>query len=165
VKDRIESPVKESKDGLTPGILRVLDIQLGGKTGQRVATKEVFRHWKGFGMNLDGLNEIFQRAGMSQDQYVDWDKLMSVMACTISQNLTEVMAIICEVLTEQPEGIEPVIPYAGWFELFKYVGMNVLQIVTPDAAASVNNCLAPIANKNHGLIGPKDFTQICSLSA
>jgi len=163
VKDRMEYQPKESRDGLTAGIIRVLHMQLGRRIGQTVATKEVFRHWNGFGMHMEGLSEIFQRAGMSQDEFVDWNKVMSVMACSISQNITEVMAIVCEVFTEQPEGDEPVIPYAVWFELFKYVGITILKSVTPDTAASVNECLTPIADKKQGLIGPKDVTQNCPL--
>lgn len=73
------------------------------------------------------------------------------------QSLSDSMAIICEVMTEQPEGTEPVINYTVWLALYTFLGTRIKGL-GQDKIDQVNTCLSPIAGKNSGMIGPKDFT-------
>jgi hypothetical protein len=68
------------------------------------------------------------------------------------------MAILCEVLTEQPEGTEPVINYQLWISLYTFLGTKVYKTVTLDKIKALDACLAQAAQNNGGQIGPKDVT-------
>ncbi|OXA55204.1 Ropporin-1-like protein [Folsomia candida] len=158
-KEKVEYPVRQSKDGLSPGILRVIDNQLGSQSGMQAETAIVFKRWRGFGLSVDSFNEILARAGMSSEaKMVDWDKLIAVMASTIGQNLTDTMAILCEILTSQPDGSEPRMKYSVWLSMYSFLGTQILRVVTTESFQAVDTCLSPIAKDNGGLIGPKDWT-------
>lgn len=66
------------------------------------------------------------------------------------------MRIICEVLTDQPEGAEPYILYTLWWELYVYLA-KVLRNISTEKIESVNEYLQETTKENFCLIGPRDF--------
>lgn len=66
------------------------------------------------------------------------------------------MKIVCEVLTEQPEGVDAMIPYMHFWEIYAFL-VKVDGSVTHQQMAAVNEFLMIRAQPNFCLIGPKDF--------
>lgn len=66
------------------------------------------------------------------------------------------MRIVCEVLTDQPDGAEPYIHYPLWWELYVYLA-KLVRNVSSDKIQKVNSYLQVVTNDNFCLVGPKDF--------
>ena len=74
----------------------------------------------------------------------------------MNQNVAQTMRIVCEVLTDQPDGQEPYIKFAQWWELYEYLA-QVVGNINPEAMARAKSYLANVTKSNGNLIGPKDF--------
>lgn len=66
------------------------------------------------------------------------------------------MRIVCEVLTEQPDGAEPYINYPVWWEIYVYLA-KVVQNILSEKIEKVNEYLQEATKENFCLIGPRDF--------
>lgn len=69
------------------------------------------------------------------------------------------MEVICDVLTLEPEGTEPLINYSLWLGLYNFLGVQVQGNVTPQMVENVNAKLSEASKKRNGMIGPNDFTK------
>jgi hypothetical protein len=66
------------------------------------------------------------------------------------------MKVVCEVLTEQPDGVDAMIPYMHFWEIYVFLA-KLDGCVTHEQMMTVNDFLMNRARPNFCLIGPKDF--------
>ncbi|XP_035703700.1 ropporin-1-like protein isoform X2 [Folsomia candida] len=161
VKETLEYPQVESKDGLTVGYLRVLNNQVGGRdiktfSKLKVKVEDIRAKWIALCLPLEAFDTMLRTGKMFEKMEVDWKKLLGVLCGSIGKNLTDTMKIVCEVLTEQPEGVDAMIPYMHFWEIYAFL-VKVDGSVTHQQMAAVNEFLMIRAQPNFCLIGPKDF--------
>ena len=58
VKERLEYPVPPSESGLTPGLLRVLNKQLGHNSPDTVPKEQLKAKWRGVCLSVHHLEEV-----------------------------------------------------------------------------------------------------------
>jgi hypothetical protein len=152
VKDRLEYPVVEAESGLSKGLLRVLHKQLGDKT--TIQAPLVKEKWRAICLNPADVDTLLQVNELSEE--FQWTKFVVVAAGSIAkENILETMKVTCEVLTDQPDGVDPYINYDVWFDLYVFIATKAgLPMAKVQA---VNDFLKGLSTANYGLIGPKDF--------
>ena len=157
VKDRLEYPVIEAPSGLSRGLLRVLHKQLKDKP--RCTAPILKEKWKGICLNPADVDTLLQTSNIGEDFL--WLNFVIVAAETIARNnVLETMTIVCEVMTDQPDGVDPYIPFTTWFEMYVFLAKRAN--VPMDRVQQVNDYLKGLANSNYGMIGPQNFlTQPC----
>lgn len=79
--------------------------------------------------------------------------------CQLIKNLTDTMRVICQVLTEQKEGGDPVIPYVVWWELYLFLA-RLDGTIPAKQLQEVNDFLVRRAHAKFCLIGPSDFLHV-----
>ncbi|RZF32028.1 hypothetical protein LSTR_LSTR007106 [Laodelphax striatellus] len=117
VKDRIEYPLISTPSGLTAGFLRILIKQFG--KGGIIEEKDLINKWKGVGLELDELQNMLRLCGFRKT--VRWLNFVAVAAGFLSPNLTQTMILICELLTDEPEGGSAAIVYQTFMTLYIYL--------------------------------------------
>ncbi|XP_039296266.1 golgin subfamily A member 6-like protein 22 [Nilaparvata lugens] len=117
VKDRIEYPLISTPSGLTAGFLRIL-IKQFGKSGI-IEEKELIKKWKGVGLEIDELHNMLRLCGFRKT--VRWLNFVAVAAGFLSPNLTQTMILLCELLTDEPEGGSAAILYQTFMTLYIYL--------------------------------------------
>jgi hypothetical protein len=66
------------------------------------------------------------------------------------------MKVLCEVLTEQLEGVDAMIPYMHFWEIYAFLA-RLDGTISHQQMHAVNEFLMRRAHPNYCLIGPKDF--------
>ncbi|XP_014248435.1 cilia- and flagella-associated protein 251-like [Cimex lectularius] len=117
VKERIEYPPPISESGLSPGFLKVLINQIG--KGDTVPKEILESRWKGVCLNLQYLDELICVGGFCDD--VDWRKFIAVAAGSIESNLTRTMVLICELMTDEPEGGSASVQLELFIDLYRFL--------------------------------------------
>lgn len=117
VKKRLECPPVESQFGLSPGYLRVLLKQIGFLNS--VSVEMLRDKWQGICLDENTLNELLKLGGFTEN--VDWLKFIAIAAGHLTNSLTQTMYLICELLTEEPEGGSDMIPFETFKELYAYL--------------------------------------------
>ncbi|CAB4068526.1 unnamed protein product [Lepeophtheirus salmonis] len=88
IKERIEYPVQESGEAaLTPGLLRILHKQIGGIC-----------------LSQQTLENILN-TGNHNDSEIDWDEFLIDATISMCVIVINVMEMLCDILTNHPEGI------------------------------------------------------------
>lgn len=67
------------------------------------------------------------------------------------------MAILCEISTTKPDGMEPRVDYLWWLSIYKLLGIEVMNVITLDKVKDLDARLHSMVEDNNGLIGPKDL--------
>ncbi|XP_014288257.1 uncharacterized protein [Halyomorpha halys] len=117
VKERIEYPLPETASGLTPGFLKVIYNQIGNV---KTVPKEVIEEkWENICLEKEKVEMLFKVGSFAQE--VNWLKFLAIAAGSIEKNLTGTMSLLCELLTEEPEGGSSMIPIETFFSLYKYL--------------------------------------------
>jgi len=66
------------------------------------------------------------------------------------------MTIVCQVLTEKPDGTEPTINYELWWQIYIFLVKQDGRL-DKEQVRKVNSFLIERARNNDCLIGPSDF--------
>jgi len=156
VKDNLEYPVMESKDGLTVGLLRVLDRQLKDST---ITVENARGKWCSLCLEVKAFNELIEIGHFTEADTYDWKKILAVLCTSLGTNLTDTMRVICQVLTEQKEGGDPVIPYVVWWELYLFLA-RLDGTIPSRQLQQVDEFLVRRAHAKFCLIGPSDFLHV-----
>ncbi|CAH1389824.1 unnamed protein product [Nezara viridula] len=117
VKERIEYPLPVTASGLTPGFLKVIYNQIGNV---KTVSKEVIEEkWENICLEKEKVEMLFKVGSFPQE--VNWMKFLAIAAGSIEKDLTGTMSLLCELLTEEPEGGSSMIPVETFFNLYKYL--------------------------------------------
>jgi len=151
VKDRLEDPLIEGKNGLTPGLLRVINHQVRSKPN--VTLTELREKWVGICMKPNDFDDMVRVSGLGNN--FQWDHLLPLAASTLGKSFSDTMRIICVVISDQPPGREPYIKLETWWKHYTFLGR--LASVPEAHMKKVYDYLYPIAEDNFGAVGPNDF--------
>ncbi|XP_044260216.1 uncharacterized protein LOC123008470 [Tribolium madens] len=119
VKPRLEYPIPRDHHGLTPGWLRALLYQMVGH--QTVTFKTLWDRWIGACLQHPNLIQILVLGGFDDNQAVPWLRFLALCAAHLTDNLTQTMILICEILTEEPEGGSAMIPLTIFLDLYNFL--------------------------------------------
>ncbi|XP_066998970.2 uncharacterized protein [Anabrus simplex] len=117
VKVRLEYPPIELPSGLTPGYLKVLLKQFQNQT--IVQEDDLFEKWKGMCLNESALLEMLNLGNF--DEEFEFLKFIAVAAGHLTNSLSQTMVLLCELLTEEPEGGSAMIPCDTFCDLYTFL--------------------------------------------
>lgn len=154
VKERLEMPVATQKTdtGLTPGLLRILNKQLGPKKVVPLAV--IQEKWLDLALPKEQFDELVRIGSFGGD--TEWLKFFALACSSLGESINDAMKTVCEILTADPEGGPARIPFTLFTELYKY-----LAAIDQDIAAEhVNSVLAYLqyhVDKQEGQVQPRNF--------
>ncbi|CAG9814785.1 unnamed protein product [Phaedon cochleariae] len=119
VKPRLEYPIPRSHRGLTPGWLKALIYQLQGN--QSVPFKVLWDRWTGACLAHGTLIEVLCVGGFKDAQAIPWSRFVGLCAAHLTDDLTTTMKLICEIMTEEPEGGSAMIPLETFIDLYEFL--------------------------------------------
>ncbi|XP_058117204.1 uncharacterized protein LOC131288560 [Anopheles ziemanni] len=114
VKPRFESIVRSG--ALTKGIIRVLIDQLG--KGYYVQKKILLEKWEGLCLPEEDLLNVLSLLRMLNWSQLHWLKIVAVFIGLLCNNLAGTAEMICEMLTEDPDGGAASVPLWMFQECF-----------------------------------------------
>ncbi|XP_069133799.1 ropporin-1-like protein [Argopecten irradians] len=154
VKERLEMPVATQKTdtGLTPGLLRVLNKQLGPK--KTVPLSMVEEKWQDVALPKEQFDEIARIGSFGGD--VEWNKFFTLACSALGENLTDAMKLVCEILTADPEGGPARIPFPLFKELYTYLA-QIDGDISQGHIDDTLNTLKYDVEKQDGYIQPRNF--------
>lgn len=154
VKERLEMPVATQKidSGLTQGLLRVLNKQLGPKIN--VTSSQVEEKWLDLALPIEQFHDIMRVGNFSSS--FEWNKFFSLAASTLGDNITEAMKTICEILTCDPEGGPARIPFKLFQELYCFLA-EVDGEISNQQITDVITHLQYDVDKQDGFVMPRNF--------
>ncbi|KAB0791431.1 hypothetical protein PPYR_03231 [Photinus pyralis] len=119
VKPRLEYPIPKSHFGLTPGWLRALMYQL--QNNLTVSFKVLWDRWIGACLQHENLIEILVLGGFADPNAIPWFRFVALCAGHLTENLTQTMVMVCEILTEEPEGGSATVPLEVFADLYGFL--------------------------------------------
>ncbi|XP_050408454.1 ropporin-1-like protein [Patella vulgata] len=154
VKERLEMPVATQKTdtGLTPGLLRVLNRQLGPKKTAPISVIE--EKWLDLSLPKEQFDDMVRIGTFGGD--VEWNKFLAIAASALGENITQSMKTICEILTADPEGGPSRIPFPLFKELYTYLA----QIDGEISQQQINDVVSHLqydVDKQEGYVQPRNF--------
>ncbi|NXY86437.1 ROP1L protein, partial [Alcedo cyanopectus] len=119
VKERIEMPLatENTKDGLTPGLLKILHKQLSPRG--MVKLSELEEKWKHLSLSEEQLKAILQLDDFGEE--VEWMKFLALGCTVLGGSLLSSMKHACEILTKDPEGGAARVPFETFSFLYLYL--------------------------------------------
>nr|CAD7590277.1 unnamed protein product [Timema genevievae] len=148
VKERLEYPPFLHASGLTPGYIKVL---LNGFLDREVIPRgDLKKAWKGMCLDADALDEMLQIGGFGGggEEEVDLLKFVAVASGHLTNSLSETMTLLCEILTDDPEGGPAKIPVELFCKLYSFLaGLDgrIAAPEIPEASTEVHDDLANLA--------------------
>ncbi|XP_053669686.1 uncharacterized protein LOC128720065 [Anopheles nili] len=118
----VQPPVKSRYEpaahygALTGGIVRVLIDQLG--KGYYVQKKILLEKWEGLCLSEEDLLNVLSLLRMLNWSQLHWLKIVAVFIGLLSKDLAGTAEMICEMLTEDPDGGTASIPFWMFRECF-----------------------------------------------
>lgn len=154
VKERLEmaSATQKTDTGLTPGLLRVLNKQLGPK--KQVEVSDITEKWKALNLPEERLQELFQIGDFTGK--VEWLKFFAVACASLCSDLTGTMKLICEQLTADPEGGPARVNFDTWKRLYAYL-YELNADADPQVMEAALGYLASDVERQKGAIQPRNF--------
>merc|ERR1711893_2529 len=154
VKERLEMPVATQKTdtGLTPGLLRILNKQLGPKKIVHLSLIE--EKWKDLALPKEQFDELTRIGNFVGE--VEWLKFFSLGCSALGENITEAMKMVCEILTADPDGGPARIPFQLFQELYKYLA-QIDGEISQEHINTVINYLMYHVDKQDGFVQPRNF--------
>lgn len=154
VKDRLEMPVATQKTdtGLTPGLLRVLNKQLGPK--KVVPLSMIEEKWKDLALPKEQFDELVRIGSFGGD--TEWLKFFALAASNLGENITSTMKTVCEILTADPDGGPCRIPFALFKDLYKYLA-QIDEGISKEHIDEVISHLQYDVDKQDGFVQPRNF--------
>ncbi|RZC36937.1 serine/threonine-protein phosphatase 4 regulatory subunit 2-like [Asbolus verrucosus] len=119
VKPRLEYPIPRDHNGMTPGWLRALLHQMQG--AQTVTFKVLWDRWIGACLQHPNLIQILCLGGFDDNMAVPWLRFIALCAAHLTDSLAQSMILICEVLTEEPEGGSAMVPVQVFLDLYQFL--------------------------------------------
>lgn len=155
VKDRLEMMTATQKDdtGLTPGLLRVLNRQLGSK--KVVSVTAVEEKWHDLALPKELFDELLRIGNLTGE--TEWLKFFAIACSSLVEDIGAAMKLACEILTADPEGGAARIP----FNLFQFIYNYLAEIdgdIPQEHVNAVLECLEQQAQNQEGYVQPRNFT-------
>ncbi|KAL1501056.1 hypothetical protein ABEB36_006455 [Hypothenemus hampei] len=119
VKPRLEYPVPQDFYGITPGWLKALIYQL--QNNPTVSFKILWDRWMGACLQHNTLIQLLCLGGFEDPYAINWLKFIAICAATLTDDLTHTMILICEILTEEPEGGSAMITLETFTVLYEFL--------------------------------------------
>lgn len=111
---------KEQKYGnLTRGYIRILIEQIG--KGYYLKRHIMFNKWQELCLPEDQLVGFLSLSRMLTRKNIEWLKLLSVMIGSLNCTFPNTMKMVCELLTDEPEGSPAPIPLWMFRTCYKYL--------------------------------------------
>lgn len=154
VKERLEmaTATQKTDTGLTPGLLRVLNKQLGPK--KLVSLALIEEKWRDLALPKEQFDELVRIGGLGSD--VEWLRFFSLACSTLGESMSDAMKTICEILTADPEGGAARIPFQLFKDLYQYLALIDGEI-TNEHVKSVLDYLQYHVDKQEGFVQPRNF--------
>ncbi|XP_005090372.1 ropporin-1-like protein [Aplysia californica] len=154
IKERLEMPVATQKidSGLTPGLLRVLNKQLGPKL--TVTPAQVQERWLDLALPKEQFDDIMKVGGFTVK--FEWNKFFALAASVLGDNITEAMKTICEILTNDAEGGPARISFQLFQDLYRFLA-EVDGEISNQQITDVINHLQYDVDKQDGYVMPRNF--------
>lgn len=155
VKQRLEMPTATQKTdtGLTPGLLRVLNKQLGPRKTVPLAVIE--EKWTDLSLPKEQFDELVQ-VGSFSGSSVEWLKFFALGCSALGENITGAMKMVCEILTADPDGGPARIPFQLFKDLYTYLA-TIDGEISQDHINTVITHLQYHVDKQDGLVQPRNF--------
>ncbi|XP_044763429.1 uncharacterized protein LOC123320240 [Coccinella septempunctata] len=119
VKTRLEYPIPDDWHGLTPGWVKSLYLQI--HPSSTVEFKVLWDRWMGSCQQHEQLIQILCLGGFKDPMAVPWLKFIGLCASMISASLTQTMIMVCEILTEEPDGASASITLEKFLTVYKFL--------------------------------------------
>ncbi|XP_071441413.1 ropporin-1-like protein [Hetaerina americana] len=165
VKERLEYPQITTESGLSPGFLKVLIKQIGKEVSVKYC--KLTEIWEGLCLDGEKLKEMLQLSGCQDENQVDWLVFIAVAAGHLNENLQQTMNMLCELLTEEPEGGCASIPMHVFRNLYQLLAEmdcpNIPGIgprVPEDTKSAALTYLEEMASTHSGFILPRHTIHI-----
>nr|CAD7204665.1 unnamed protein product [Timema douglasi] len=130
VKERLEYPPFLHSSGLTPGYIKVLlNSFLDHET---IPKEDLKKAWIGMCLNADALDEMLQIGGFGAEEKIDLLKFVAVASGHLTNSLSETMTLLCEILTDDPEGGPAKIPVELFCKLYSFLAGLDGRITAPE---------------------------------
>ncbi|KAK7099159.1 ropporin-1-like protein [Littorina saxatilis] len=154
VKERLEMPVATQKTdtGLTPGLLKVLNKQLGPK--KTVGLNLIEEKWLDLALPKEQFDDLV-RVGSFSGQ-VEWNRFFALAASALGDNITDAMKVICEILTADPEGGPARVRFPLFKDLYQYLA-KIDGEISQQQINDVFNHLQYDVDKQEGFVMPRNF--------
>lgn len=154
VKERLEMPTATQKTdtGLTPGLLRVLNKQLGPK--KTVSLNLVMEKWADLALPKEQFDDLVRIGSFGGE--VEWNKFFALCASALGENITDAMKTVCEILTADPEGGPSRIPFPLFKDLYTYLA-QIDGEISQQQINEVCNYLKYHVDKQDGYVQPRNF--------
>jgi len=154
VKQRLEMPqaTQKTDTGLTPGLLRVLNKQLGPK--KIVPLKMIEDKWSDLALPKEQFDELVRVGTFSGN--VEWLKFFALGCSALGENIKDAMKTVCEILTADPDGGPARIPFPLFKELYTYLA-TIDGDISQDHINIVLNYLQYHVDKQDGFVQPRNF--------
>ncbi|XP_074040154.1 uncharacterized protein [Leptinotarsa decemlineata] len=119
VKPRLEYPIPRDHCGITPGWLKALLYQL--QNNQTISFRILWDRWTGACLSHNTLIAILCIGGFDNPDAIPWLRFIGLCAAHLSDDLTNTMKLICEIMTEEPEGGSAMIPLETFIDLYQFI--------------------------------------------
>ncbi|ESO83256.1 hypothetical protein LOTGIDRAFT_204839 [Lottia gigantea] len=154
VKERLEMPVATQKtdSGLTPGILKVLNRQLGPKKTIPLSTVE--EKWLDLALPKEQFDDIVRIGSFGGE--IEWNKFLAIATSALAEGMAQSMKGLCDILTSDPDGGPSRIPFPLFKELYTYLA----QIDGEISQQQINDVIDHLqyhVNKQEGYVQPRNF--------
>ncbi|XP_057658525.1 uncharacterized protein LOC130895316 [Diorhabda carinulata] len=119
VKPRLEYPIPRDHYGITPGWLKALLYQLS--SNKTINFKILWDRWIGACLSHHTLIQILCLGGFDNPKEIPWLRFIGLCAAHLTDDLTSSMKLICEIMTDEPEGGSAMIPLATFMDLYTFL--------------------------------------------
>lgn len=154
VKDRLEFPVNPAPNGLTKGLIRLLNKQLGGKKRCNFALLKP--KWTDICLSPADAQKLLENNGLDPGDF-SWTQFIAAAAASLGNGgISDIMDTVCFSMAQTiPNKDESSIPLEDFLEAYTFLA-NRFNIENQDVEAA-SNFLKERARGNANLVGPKDF--------
>ncbi|XP_018565388.1 neurofilament medium polypeptide-like isoform X1 [Anoplophora glabripennis] len=119
VKPRLEYPIPRDYCGVTPGWLKALMYQL--QNNLTISFKILWDRWTGACLEHSTLIQILCLGGFTDPEAIPWFRFIGLCAAHLTDDLTHTMILICEIMTEEPDGGSAMVPLETFTDLYKFL--------------------------------------------
>jgi hypothetical protein len=154
IKERLEMAVATQKTdtGLTPGLLRVLNRQMGSK--KMVSVGQIEQKWHDLSLPKERFDELLHIGNLTGD--VEWIKFFALGCSSLAEDIIGAMKLVCEILTADPEGGAARIPFPLFTLIYKYLSL-VDGDIPMEHVNTVLQYLEHHVQKQEGYVQPRNF--------
>ncbi|PVD29793.1 hypothetical protein C0Q70_09050 [Pomacea canaliculata] len=154
VKERLEIPLvtQRTDTGLTPGILRVLNKQLGPK--EKVTVAQIEEKWMDLSLPKEQFDDLIRISGLTGQ--IEWNRFLALASSLLTDNITDTMRVICETLTVDPEGGPARISYGVFKDLYQFLA-HIDGEISEAQISEVLSYLQSDVEKQDGKVMPRNF--------